>query len=269
MTRLCALYGVTRVGYYAWRHRGESARRGQDRGLLSRIQTLFETSRGTYGSPRIHQALRAGGTRVSRRRVERLMREAGLRARAATLYRAIPGLHAFFTSIPNRQLARLPTGPDQVWVGDITYLKVGGTWRYLAVVMDRYSRRIIGWSLGRQKDARLTLAALNHAVVNRRPRPGLIFHTDRGIEYAAYAFRTRLAALGFVQSMNRPRQMTDNAHVESFFHSMKIDVVHGTHFGSPDEVVPLLRRYFPYYNRVRLHSGLGYRCPVDYEALGA
>jgi len=237
--------------------------------LLSTIRTLFETSRRTYGSPRIHQALRAAGTRVSRRRVERLMREAGLRARAARLYRAIPGLHAFFTSIPNRQLARVTTGPDQVWVGDITYLKVGGTWRYLAVVMDRYSRRIIGWSLGRRKDARLTLAALNHAVVNRRPPPGLLFHTDRGIEYAAYAFRTRLAALGFVQSMNRPREITDNAHMESFFHSMKTDVVHGARFVNPDEVAPLLRRYFPYYNRVRLHSGLGYRSPVDYEARGA
>jgi transposase InsO family protein len=197
------------------------------------------------------------------------MREAGLRARAATLYRAIPGLHAFFTRIPNRQRDRAVTGPDQVWVGDITYLTVGRTWRYLAVVMDRYSRRIIGWSVGRHKDARLTLAALNHAVANRRPRPGLIFHTDRGIEYAAYAFQTRLAALGFVQSMNRPREITDNAHMESFFHSLKTDVVHGASVTNPDEIGPLLRRYFPYYNRVRLHSGLGYCSPVDYEALRA
>jgi putative transposase len=105
-----------------------------------------------------------------------------------------------------------------------------------------------------------------HAVVNRRPPPGIIFHTDRGIEYAAYAFRTRLAALGFVQSMNRPREVTDNAHMESFFHSMKTDVVHGVSFVSPDDVGRLLRSYLPYYNRVRLHSGLGYRSPVDYEA---
>lgn len=266
MRRLCALYGVTRVGYYAWRHRGESARRGQDRAVLGQICAEFDRSRGTYGSPRIHQALRAAGTRVSRRRVERLMREAGLRARAARLYRAIPGLHAFFTSLPNRQRDRVVTGPDQVWVGDITYLKVGRAWRYLAVVMDRYSRRILGWSLARHKDARLTLAALNHAVVKRRPPPGIIFHTDRGIEYAAYAFRTRLTALGFVQSMNRPREVTDNAHMESFFHSMKTDVVHGVSFASPSDVGRLLRSYLPYYNRVRLHSGLGYRSPVDYEA---
>ena len=263
---MCALYGVTRVGYYAWRHRSESARRRQDRTLLSQIRTLFENSRGTYGSPRIHQALRAAGARVSRRRVERLMREAGLRARAVKLYRRIPGLHGFFRSIPNRQLDRLATGPDQVWVGDITYLKVASAWRYLAVVMDRYSRRIIGWSLAPHKDARLTLRALNHAVAHRRPPAGVIFHSDRGVEYAAYAFRNRLAALGFVQSMNRPREITDNAHMESFFHSMKSDAVHGVRFTEPAELLRLLRGYIPYYNGVRMHSGIGYSSPVAYEA---
>lgn len=122
---------------------------------------------------------------------------------------------------------------------------------------------IVGWSLGRQKDVRLTLAALNHAVVNRHPRPGILFHTDRGSEYAAYAFRARLAGLGFVQSMNRPREVTDNAHMESFFHSMKTDVVHGVTLAGPEDLRRLLRSYIPYYNRVRLHSGLGYRSPVD------
>jgi transposase InsO family protein len=262
---MCTLYGVSRVGYYAWRRRGESARREQDRHLLSTIQTLFDSSRRTYGSPRIHQALRAAGTRVSRRRVARLMREAGLRARAARLYRRIPGLHGFFTSIPNHQLDRLATGPDQVWVGDITYLKVGDAWRYLAVVLDRYSRRVIGWSLGPTKDARLTLAAFNRAVGHRRPRPGVIFHSDRGVEYAAYAFRDRLARLGFVQSMNRPREITDNAHMESFFHSMKSDAVHGIRFAQEPELRTLLRSYIPYYNRVRLHSGIGYSSPIAYE----
>jgi len=176
---MCALYGVSRVGYYAWRHRGERARRRRDRSLLGTIRGRFEQSRGTYGSPRIHQALITAGERVSRRRVERLMREAGLRARAVKLYRRMPGLHGFFTSIPNRQLDRLITGPDQVWVGDITYLKVAGAWRYLAVVLDRYSRRVLGWSLGPRKDAQLTLRALNHAVGHRHPRPGVIVHSDR------------------------------------------------------------------------------------------
>ncbi len=263
---MCALYRVTRAGYYAWRRRGESVRRQQDRRLLTQIRAIFDGSRGTYGSPRVHGALGAAGVRVSRRRVARLMREAGLRARAVRLYRRIPGLHGFFTSIPNRQLDRWATGPDQVWVGDITYVKVGGAWRYLAVVLDRYSRRVLGWSLGPSKDARLTLAALNHAVVHRRPRPGVIFHSDRGVEYAAYAFRERLAALGFVQSMNRPREITDNAHMESFFHSMKSDAVHGVRFTQEAELRTLLRQYIPYYNSVRLHSGIGYSSPIAYEA---
>jgi transposase InsO family protein len=263
---MCRLYGVTRAGYYAWRRRGISARRRYDQALRTPIQAIFRQSRGTYGSPRIHEVLRAAGTRISRRRVARLMREVGLRARASKLYRAIPGLHAFFVSIPNRQLDRLATGPDQVWVGDITYLKAGAAWRYLAVVMDRYSRRIVGWSLGRHKDARLTLTALNHAVANRQPPPGLLFHSDRGIEYAAYAFRSRLATLGFVQSMNRPREITDNAHMESFFHSMKTDVIHGVNLATHDDVGRIVRSYIPYYNRLRRHSGLGYRSPVDYEA---
>jgi putative transposase len=264
---MCALYRVTPAGYYAWRRRGESARRRQDRSLLVTIREIFERSRGTYGSPRIHRALATSGVRVSRRRVARLMREGGLRARAARIYRRIPGLHGFFTSIPNRQLDRLAAAPNQVWVGDITYLEVAGAWRYLAVVMDRYSRRIIGWSLGAFKDAQLTLAALNRAVFNRRPRPGVIFHSDRGVEYAAYAFRNRLAALGFVQSMNRPREITDNAYMESFFHSMKSDVVHGVSFADHTELERLLRSYIPYYNGVRLHSGIGYCSPIDYEQL--
>ena len=234
--------------------------------MLDQIHGLFDRSRQTYGSPRIHRALRAAGVRVSRRRVARLMREAGLRARATKLYRRIPGLHGFFTSIPNRQLERVAIAPDQVWVGDVTYLKVAGAWRYLAVVMDRYSRRIIGWSLGPMRDVRLTLAALNHAVRKRRPRPGLIFHSDRGVEYAAYAFRDRLAALGFVQSMHRPREITDNAFIESFFHSLKSDVVHGFTFTTALQLGQLLRSYMPYYNGVRLHSGIGYRSPMTYEA---
>ena len=263
---MCALYQVTRSGYYAWRGRGDSARRRQDRIVLDAIREIFDRSRRTYGSPRVHRALREAGVRVSRRRVARLMREAGLRARAAKLYRRIPGLHGFFTSIPNRQLARLATAPDQVWVGDITYLKVGRTWRYLAVVLDRHSRRVLGWSLSATKDARLTLAAFNRAVFHRRPRPGVIFHSDRGVEYAAYAFRDRLAALGFVQSMNRPREITDNAHMESFFHSLKSDAVHGVTFAQEGELAHVLRSYIPYYNVRRLHSGIGYAAPVDYEA---
>jgi putative transposase len=161
------------------------------------------------------------------------------------------------------------SGADEVWVGDITYLRVNGSWRYLAAVMDRYSRRIIGWALGPNKDAKLTMRALDNAISNRGTRAGLIFHTDRGIEYAAYDFRTRLAALAIAQSMNRPGRPTDNAHMESFFHSMKSDVIHAVSFDNEHELRKVIRGYIDFYNRRRLHSALGYRSPVDYERCAA
>ncbi len=260
---------MSRAGYYAQRARGESARTEQDRNLSERIRAIFVASRGTYGSPRILERLRREGVNVSRKRVARLMRSMGFKARSAKLYHANPGSHAFFAAVPNRQLDRRASAPDQVWVGDITYLKVGRRWRYLAAVMDRYSRRIVGWKLGPNKDAKLTLAALNQAVERRRPSAGLLFHTDRGIEYAAYAFRDRLAELGFVQSMNRPGRLVDNAFMESFFHSMKSDLIHGIAVKRDDQLRQLLKLYIPYYNRTRMHSGLGYRSPIDYERTSA
>lgn len=266
MTRLCRLYGVTRAGYYAWRQRGVSARAVQDRILSAEIGAIFTASRGTYGSPRVYRALKARGIRVSGRRVARLMRMAGLRARMARLYRANPKLHAFF-HLPNAQRGVAVRHPNQVWVGDITYVPVGGRWRYLAVVLDRCSRRLLGWSLSRHRDVHLTQAALAHAVHQRSPS-GVIFHTDRGSEYAGLAFRARVKALGLVQSMN-DRVIGDNAHVESFFHSLKADVVHGVRFDTDAELRDQLRSYTWFYNHRRLHSALGYRCPVDYEARAA
>jgi transposase InsO family protein len=213
--------------------------------------------------------LAEAGYHVGGKRVARLMRENGLKARAAKLYHPNPGTHAFFLSVPNRARRRRVTKPDQLWVGDITYLRVAGQWRYLAVVMDRYSRRILGWSLGSNKDAQLTLSAFNHAIRNRNPPPGLIFHSDRGIEYAAFAFKTRLAALGVRQSMNRRGRPTDNAHMESFFHSMKSDVIHGRTFTTEEGLFSVVRRYIVFYNRTRLHSSLHYRSPIDYERAAA
>ena len=237
--------------------------------LLTRIQAVYAASDGTYGSPRICGVLGQAGINVSRKRVARLMREAGLRARATSLYHPNPGTHAFFTSVPNRIRKLEFSGVDQVWVGDITYLKVAGLWRYLAAVMDRYSRRIVGWCLGLHKDARLTVCALNRALLRRHPAEGLIFHSDRGIEYAAFEFRTRLAAVGIVQSMNRPGKPTDNAHMESFFHSLKSDVIHGQKFDSEVQLRQTLRRYIAYYNRIRAHSALDYRSPIDFERMSA
>lgn len=207
--------------------------------------------------------------RVGRKRVARLMRQAGLRARAARIYRRTPGNHAFFLAMANWARTQLIHRPGQLWVADITYLKVLQHWRYLAVVMDRYTRRIVGWSLGRHKTTRLCLRALNRAVANRQRPPGLVFHSDRGVEYAAYEFRTRLAALGIKQSMNRPGEPTDNAHMESFFHSLKSERLHGCVFTTDAELHRALRAYIAFYNQRRLHSALNYRSPAAYERSAA
>jgi transposase InsO family protein len=181
----------------------------------------------------------------------------------------MPGTRRFFGDIPNRVLELKTSAPDQIWVGDVTYLKSGGRWSYLAVVLDRHSRRVLGWSLSSQRDLALTLGALNRALPGRCLQPGLIFHSDRGVEYSAYAFRARLAALGITQSMKRPREITDNAFIESFFHSMKSDVIHGQTFDDQRALRKTITRYLRRYNRTRLHSALGYRSPIDYENAAA
>ena len=259
------MLGVKRGSYYAWRARGESARVEQDRVLLERIRESFEASGGTYGSPRVQRELAARGMGVSCRRVERLMREAGLRGRVVRVYRANPHLHRFYEQHPNRLWEKHARGLDQIWVGDVTYVSVGGHWRFLAVVMDQFSRRLLGWSLGRVRNTRLTRAAFDNAVRLRRPGRGLIFHSDRGSEYAGSRFRDRLRSLGVLQSMTRGGAPSDNPHMESFFHSFKADKVHGVVFANDRQLLQALRWYVRFYNHRRLHSSLGYCSPVEYE----
>jgi len=258
---------VTRAGFYAWRSRERSERERQNAKLADRIRAVHAASRGTYGSPRVYQALRKQGCSASENRVARVMRAHRIKARVATIRYTNPTLQRFFAGARNEQLEIDLRAPDQVWVGDITYLKVGGIYRYLAVVMDKYSRRVLGWAYGKRKDVALTLRALNRAVRYRRPARGLIFHTDRGIEYAAGGFKERLAELGITQSMNRPGKVTDNAFIESFFHSMKSDIVHGLTFTEDDEIESTVRDYIPFYNGTRLHSSLNYVPPATYERL--
>ena len=262
---MCRLYGVTRAGYYAWRSRERSERERQDEVLAAEIRSVHAQSAGTYGSPRVHRVLRSRGHRVGENRVARLMRRHAIKARVATIRYTSPGLQRYYAGPRNEQLELELTHADQVWVGDITYLKVGALYRYLAVVMDRYSRRIVGWSFGPRKDVRLTLAALDSAVRSRRPRQALVFHTDRGLEYGATAFRERLAKLGFRQSMNRPGKMTDNAYVESFFHSMKTEIYHGVRFATDEQLRLAVRSYVSFYNQERLHSSLHYVPPATFE----
>jgi putative transposase len=256
---------VTRAGYYAWRTRCESARRRQDRKLTETIRQIHTSTRGTYGSPRVHRALKSRGLAVSRRRVERLMRAAGLRGRMTHLYRSNPRLHRFYEQHDNLLWKHRAKRPNRVWVGDITYLRVAAQWRYLAVVMDQCSRRVLGWSLARSRGVRLTRAAFDLAARTRRPERGLIFHSDRGSEYAGTGLSTRLRSLGVRQSMTRGGCPGDNAHAESFFHSLKADVIHGMRFKTDAQLRACLRWYIPFYNYRRSHSSIGYLSPVEYE----
>ena len=262
---MCRVYGVTRAGFYAWRSRGPSSRAQEDESLSGQIRQVHQDSRGTYGSPRVYRRLQELGVSTGENRVAKIMSRLGIKGRWSTLRYTSPNLKKFFGSLPNQQHEHPASAPDQVWVADITYLKVGSIYRYLAVVMDRCSRRIIGWALRRQRNVALTLRALNNAISKRRPPPGLIFHTDRGIEYYANAFRERLKQLQITQSMNRPGKVTDNAFMESFFHSMKADVIHGNTFAEDRQLLSVLRSYFPFYNHSRMHSSLNYVSPATYE----
>lgn len=268
MSRLCRLLKVSPAGYYAWQKRGISAHTKQDRELTSMIRKIFDGSGGTYGCPRVHQELRKHGVRVSARRIGRLMRADGMRGRVVRVYRARAKQHQMYAAHDNQVRHHRATRPDVVWVGDVTYLKVARHWCYLAVVMDQCSRRILAWALRLNRGTLLTRSAFDAAYRARKPGR-LIFHSDRGIEYTAPGFRDRLTTLGVRQSTTRGGSPGENAHAESFFHSLKADVIHGVQFVTDESMRACIRSYVRYYNHKRLHSALGYRSPVEFERVAA
>jgi putative transposase len=264
---MCEWLGVSTSGFYAWEKREASKRYHEDQRLLKTITRIYWQSSGRYGSPRVYKALRQQGIRVSRKRVERLMREAGLRARVVRVTRRQPGLKRFKAKGENLwQTMDKPTRINQVWVADVTYLKLNGQWQYLATVMDIYSRRILGWSLSTSRTTELTCAALTYALRKRGYPRGVVFHTDRGIEYTGANFQKLLDEFGFKHSVNRPGCCTDNAHMESFFHSLKAELIRGTVFRGVKALRKALATYInQFYNSVRLHSSLDYVSPLKYE----
>lgn len=264
----CGVMGVSPSGYYAWRSRSESRRQREDRRLKVHIRAVHRASRGTYGVPRIHAELCAQGLSIGRGRVARLMREEGLRA-VRRRRRRIPAPAAPLEAVQANVLERAfaPERPDAAWAADITYVPTLEGWLYLAVVVDLFSRRVVGWSVRPSLAKELATSALENALRLRQPRPGLLHHSDQGSQYTSHRYQQLLRAYGAVISMSRRGQCLDNAPVESFFGTLKTEMhLRGDPFDSHAEARRALFEYIEiFYNRQRRHSTLGYRSPIEFE----
>ncbi len=265
---LCAAFGVSRSGYHAWKVRPPSARADRDTQLGQHLCQAHTDSRQTYGSPRLLQALQKQGLRTSRRRVRRLMRQHQLRGIQPRAFRPQTTDSRHDQPIaPNLMAAApVPTGPNQIWVSDITYVRTDTGWLYVAAVLDRWSRRLLGLAMAEHLETSLVEAALAQAVRGRRPSAGCLLHSDRGSQYASAAYRARLAQAGLVASMSRAGNCYDNAAMESFWGKLKTELVHRRKFASPTEArTAIFEHVEVFYNRRRLHSALGFQSPVDFE----
>jgi putative transposase len=237
-----------------------------NRDLLSRIITIHGESHETYGSPRIYAALRRQGVPCSENRIARLMHQGGIKGRVVKVTRRVPGVQRFYERHENLRLRNpSPSSINQQWVGDVTFLRVKGEQCFLAVIMDVYSRKVLGWALGHDRTTNLTLKALSYALKDHRPLPGCIFHSDRGVEYGAAVYTDELKRHGFRISMNRSYHSQDNAHMESFFHTIKAEWIRGRSFESFEHLEHALDIYMRFYNSHRLHSGIDYHTPLEYE----
>ncbi len=265
---LCAVLGVTRSGYYGWRKGQETARAAANRLLVLEIERVHKEKKGRYGSPRVTEQLRREGHVCNHKRIERLMRQRGLRGCSSRRRRVCTTNSAHEEPVaPNLLRGRTaPTQPNEVWVADITYIPTAEGWLYLAAVMDLYSRQILGWSVWESLEAGGPLHALKRALVSRRYPRQVIHHSDRGIQYACYAYRRELQAAGLVPSMSRRGNCYDNAAMEAFWSTLKREAMADSAQWSKNRV---RRELFEYiegdYNRSRLHSSLGYQSPVDFE----
>ena len=264
----CALLGVSRSGYYDWERRAPSDRALSDAWLIEKIREIWAENRKVYGSPRIHADLRLKyGIRVARKRVERLMREAGIsglqrRKRGRTTI-SVPGVRVADDLVERRFR---PERPNQLWIADLTYLRTWEGWLYLAAVQDAYSRRIVGWSMADHMRSELIVDALQMAVARRRPAPGLIHHSDQGSQYVSLAFGQAARDAGIARSMGSKGDCYDNAVAESFFATLKKELVHRRSWPTRRELSGEVFEYIEaFYNRTRRHSTLDYLSPADYE----
>ena len=264
---MCRVLQVSRSGYYRWLKRKPSQRQLDNQRLDAQIREIYDQNKGRYGSPKITEELRDQGHKVSKNRVARRMRKAGLRSKIRRKYKVTTNSKHNLPVAPNL-LERNFTAPapDRVWVSDITYLATRSGWLYLTVIIDLFSRMVVGWALSSSLDHEIVVTALKRAIRRRRPGKGLIFHSDRGVQYACGDFRKELAKHGFVQSMSRKADCWDNAVAESFFAIMKTELVyHERYEGHQDTLHSIFEYIEVFYNRQRRHSTLNYLCPSDYE----
>lgn len=271
MRRRCALLGISRSAFYAWCTRPESVRARANRTLVAAIRDIHVEVDRSYGSPRMYDEPRGLGYQCGRHRVARLMHAHGIRAKQARRFRVTTQSRSGDRVAPNvvqRQFT--PPAPDRVWMGDITFVPTREGWSYLAVLLDGFSRRVVGWALEDRLTSALPLAALRMAVAQRCPRPGLIHHTDQGTQYACDAYQAALTRHGLTPSMSRAGDCWDNAVVESFFHTLKVERVHDRRYRTRAEARTDLGEYIErFYNRRRRHSTLGNVSPVMYELRNA
>jgi transposase InsO family protein len=263
---LCRVLSVARSAFYAWQRQQLSARARADEQLGKDIQKIYEASRCTYGAPRVHAELRNRGKRVGRKRVARLMRTAGLVGRTPRHFRrtTIPDPSTQVQDLVHRQFD--PTEPNQLWLSDITYIRTWEGWLYLAVVLDAYSRKVVGWALADHLRTELATAALQMALISRQPAPGLVCHSDRGSQYTSAAYRDLLEQHGLRQSIGRPGTCWDNAVAESFFATLKNELIYVHVWPTRQSARSAIFAFIEgWYNRIRLHSTLNYASPQIYE----
>lgn len=269
LSRLCALAGVSISGYYAWKHRLPSRRQLDDMIILAHIRNQFVHSRETYGSPRIHVELNEEGIRAGRHRTARLMRENGLKARQKTRFKRTTDSSHGEPVAPNLLDQDFTCdGPDQKWGVDISYIWTAEGWLYLAIVVDLYSRRIIGWQAQERMKKDLAICALKKAIAIRQPKPGLIQHSDRGSQYASYEYRKILEAHKMLPSMSGKGNCYDNSMVETVFKTIKSELIWRTVFQTRNDAIKAIGEYIDgFYNPIRRHSALGYKSPIQFETM--
>ena len=262
-----AVLGVSRSGFYAWRKRPKSARSKRRALLATEIAAVHTKSRRRYGSPRVHRALRSQGIEVNHKTVERVMREEGIVGRQKRRFRRTTDSNHANPVAPNVVARNFePTIPNAVWAGDVTYIATDEGWAYLAILLDLFSRRVVGWAISATNDTALALAALSRAVQGRVVNVGLVHHTDRGSPYASDEYRAALAAHGIVQSMSRVGDCWDNAVAESFFATLRAELVDDERYVTRAAAMTSIGEYIDgFYNVERLHSHLDYVSPIEFE----